>query len=113
MNLINNITDDTLQTSQLILPDGSQVQLTLCYKPMQYGWFIQSLTYGNLTIQGRRIFVSPNILQQFCNQIPFGIACFSVGNREPSQQQDFSSNNCQLFLLSAAEVLAFTGFLSA
>ena len=113
MNLITNITDDTLQTSQLILPDGSQILLTIQFKPMQFGWFIQTLTYGNLTIQGRRIFVSPNILQQFCNQLPFGIACSSVNNREPSQQQDFSSGNCQLFLLTAAEVASFTEFLSA
>lgn len=113
MNLINNITDDTVQTSQLILPDGSQAKLTLEFKPMQFGWFIRSLTYQNLTIEGRRLFVSPNILQQFCNQIPFGIACSSVDNREPSQAQDFSSGNCQLFLLTAAEVAAFTEFLSA
>lgn len=113
MNVINNITDDSLQTSQLLLPDGSQVSLTIEFKPMQYGWFIQSLTYGNLTIQGRRIFVSPNILLQFCNQIPFGIACASTNNREPSQAQDFSSGNCILYLLTAAEVLAFTEFLSA
>lgn len=113
MNLINNITDDTVQTSQLILPDGSQVQMTLEFKPMQFGWFIRSLTYKTLTIQGRRIFVSPNILQQYCNQLPFGIACSSVNNREPSQVQDFISGNCQLFLLTAAEVLAYTEFLSA
>lgn len=112
MNLINNVTADTFQKSQLILPDGSQASLSLAFFPMQFGWFL-SLSYKTVTIDLRRIFVSPNILHQFCNQLPFGIACTSSqANREPTQQQDFSSGNCNLYLLTAAEVAAYTRYLA-
>ncbi len=112
MNLIQQITSDTLQKQKLVLDDGTIVQITICFKPMQFGWFIQELVYGNVTIQGRRIFVSPNMLYQFRNQLPFGIGCFSLGNREPSQQEDFSSGNVQLYILTQAEVNQYAEFLS-
>lgn len=112
MNLITNVTSDTLQTQKIILADGSQALLTLNFKPMQYGWFINELSYGNVTINGMRVCVSPNILFQFKNQLPFGIACFSTASREPSQQNDFVSGNANLYLLTAAEVNDFSEFIS-
>lgn len=112
MYLIQQITNDPYQTQDLVLPDGTVVSLTLYFIPMQYGWFITNLTYGNFVLNGVRISNSPNILYQFKNQIPFGLACFSKGNREPSLQDDFSSGASQLFILSAAEVQAYSEFLS-
>lgn len=112
MNLITNVTDDSFQTQKIILADSSQVLMTLNFKPQQFGWFITELTYGNLTIKGMRISVSPNILYQFKNQLPFGIACFSTNNREPSQQQDFLSGAANLYLLTAAEVIQFSEYVT-
>jgi len=79
---------------------------------MQFGWFIEELIYGKLTIKSIRVCNSPNILAQFKNKIPFGIACFSSENREPSQQNDFISGASNLYVLSAAEVLEYEEFLS-
>jgi len=112
MNKIQQITADTLQTQKLILNDGTTVQITLCFKPMQYGWFLQELVYGNFVLQGTRIFVSPNMLHQFKNQIPFGIACFSTASREPSLQEDFSSGAANLYVLTKDEVAAYSEYLS-
>lgn len=103
MYLIQQITEDPLQNQTLILPDGSSLSLTIYFVPMQYGWFITSLTYKDFAIQGLRITNSPNILYQFQNQIPFGLACFSTQNREPTQQQDFSSGASLLYILSQEE----------
>lgn len=112
MNLIQQVSANTFQQQTLTLPDGSTFLLQLYFRPMQYGWFINTLVYKNFTINGMRIVVSPNMLRQFKNQIPFGIACFSKGNREPSQQQDFVSGACNLYLLTAAEVIQYEEFLS-
>jgi hypothetical protein len=112
MNLIQQVTSDALQQQTIALPDGTTFVLTIYFVPQQYGWFITSLTYQNFTLNGYRIFNSTNILHQYRNQIPFGIACYGSQNeREPTQQQDFSSGACSLYLLTAAETQQYSDFL--
>lgn len=113
MFLIQQVSDDSLQDFSLILPDGSELTLEIYFRPLQYGWFINQLTYGSFELQGVRITVSPNMLHQFKNQIPFGLACYSSGNREPSQQQDFSIGAAQLYILTADEVAEYAEALSS
>lgn len=112
MNRITNFSLDPLQTQTINLPDGTQAQLTLCFKPMQFGWFIQSLTYGNFTLTGKRLCLGPNILYQFQNQLPFGIGVYQAQNREPSLQQDLTDpNGVQIYVLTQAECAAYAAFL--
>ena len=112
MLLISQVTNDPLQQQTLILPDGSSIFLQLYFRPLQYGWFINTLTYKTFTINGLRITNSPNMLYQFRNKLPFGLACFSSGNREPSQQNDFSSGASQLYILTAAELVTLAGYIN-
>jgi hypothetical protein len=113
MYLIQQITSDALQKQTLILPDGTTLSLTINFVPLQYGWFITNLVYQSFILNGLRLTNSPNMLHQFRNQIPFGLACFSLSNREPSQAEDFSSGASQLYILSAAEVAQYTGLLQS
>lgn len=78
---------------------------------MQYGWFITELLYPDFTLRGLRITNSPNMLYQWRNLIPFGLACFSAGNREPSLQDDFVSGASKLYILSEEEVAEYTEYL--
>lgn len=112
MNIIQQITSDTYQKQNLVLPDGTSMNLTLRFVPMQLSWFIDELVYGDFVLQGYRIFNSPNMLHQFKNLIPFGLACVSNESREPSLQQDFSSGASTLYILTAAETAQYTEFLS-
>lgn len=111
MLLIQGITTDTLQRQTITIEDGTSFILTLYFRPMQLGWFIEELSYGDFLLNGTRISVSPNILHQYRNQIPFGLACFSAANREPSLQQDFASLACKLLVLTQAEVINYSEFL--
>lgn len=110
MQQINGLTQDPCQLMTMILQDpgyswnGTSFTLEIQFVPMQYGWFITNLTYGSFVLNGVRICNLPNILHQWKNLIPFGLACFSMNDREPSQQQDFQSAASQLFVLSASEV---------
>lgn len=70
---------------------------------MQFGWFFTNITYGSFVLNGLRITNLPNMLFQFQNKIPFGLACFSKANREPSLQDDFVSGNSKLYILTQAE----------
>lgn len=113
MFLVQTITADPYQTQTLVLPDGASVSITMYFVPMQYGWFLTNLTYGDFVLNGLRISNSPNMLNQFRNQIPFGLACYSTANREPSQQQDFSSGASKLYVLTQSECQEYADFLSA
>lgn len=109
---IQHLTQDARQKQTLVLPDGTQIRIELYFVPMQLGWFITELTYGDFTLSGLRISNSPNMLHQFRNQLPFGLACFSAQEREPSQQEDLQSGATKLYILTAAEVEAYTEYLS-
>ena len=109
---IQQVTSDSYQKQILILPDGSTLTLVMRFAPLQYGWFFTSIVYRTFELNNLRIVNSPNMLHQYRNQIPFGLACFSSEMREPSLQQDFSSGNSKLYILTAAEVQEFTEFLS-
>ena len=111
MFLIQQVNANTLQNFNIALPDATTVLLQVYWRPMQYGWWINNLTYGSFILNGIRIVNSPNMLLQYQNQIPFGLACYSTGNREPSQQQDFSSGNSKLYILDSDEVQAYYKFL--
>ena len=103
MNQIVNITSDALQNQTMILADGTTFSYTMYYVPNQYGWFFNNITYGSFVLNSIRITNNANMLYQWQNLIPFGIACFSTSDREPSQQQDFASGYSNLYVLSQAE----------
>lgn len=110
MNQILQITDYARQKQTIPLPDGSSFSFTLYYTTRQNGWFID-VTYGTFTVNGMRVCSSPNILHQFANKLPFGIACFTKNKLEPYFQQDFLEGNSSLYLLSAEEVATYEAYL--
>ncbi len=112
MLTIQNITTNSRQKQTFTLTDGTQVKMSFYFCPLQFGWFIPNLTYGDFILNGLRISNSPNMLHQFRNQIPFGLACFSTNSREPSQQQDFSSGASVLYILTADEVAEYARLLA-
>lgn len=111
MLLVQQVTSDPLQTQTIILPDGSSFSLTLYFSESQIGWFITNFTYGTFVLNGVRVTNNPNILNQWRNILPFGLACFSSQNREPTQAQDFSSGASNLYVLTQAEVLEYSEYL--
>lgn len=111
MNLINTLTSYPLQQQTFVLPDGTTFSMSIYYVPMQNGWFITNLTYQSFTVNSIRITNNANMLYQWRNLLPFGLACFSPSQREPSQQQDFVSGASSLYVLTAAEVEAYAAFL--
>lgn len=112
MLTVQGWTQDSCQNQRLILPDGTSISLTMNYIPMQYGWFIQEMTYQDFTIRNTRMVVSPNIFHQFKNQLPFGIACFTVDGQESTQQQDLNSGFATLYILSEDELEEYTRILN-
>lgn len=111
MLLIQRVTLNALQAQTLVLDDGTSFSITMYYRPLQQGWFLDSLIYGDFEVRGIRIVNSPNMLQQWRNKLPFGLACFTEGNREPTLQEDFSTRAAKLYVLTAAEVAEYQEYL--
>ncbi len=112
MKLIQRISQDPFQVHNLLLDDGSQVSLQLYYRTQQRGWFLTELVWKDQTIRGVRISNQPNILRPWKNILTFGLACFTQGNREPTQIEDFASGASKLYILTPAEVREFEDSLS-
>lgn len=115
MYTVQQVTSDAQQSMRLLHPVlGKPIALTIEYRSNQYGWYLTSLTYDdkNFAIGTMRIVAHPNLLHQWKNILPFGLACYTTGNREPSQRDDFTNGDATLYLLDAAEVAAYTGYLA-
>lgn len=113
MYKIEGLTEDTNQSINIILEDGTTVTLKISFVPMQYGWFIKSMTYKEFTLNNFRLVTSINMLNQYRNRIPFGIGCITRDNLEPKLQQDFSSGYAALYILNKDELSEYQRFLSA
>lgn len=111
MFLIQQITSAPSQSMSLALQDGTYLTLTMYFMPMQQTWVIRQLTYNDFTLYGLRITVSPNMLNQWRNQLPFGLGCFTNEGREPSLAEDFSSGAFKMYLLSEEETNEYAEYL--
>ena len=96
----------------MVLPDGSNLLIQIYYRQQQTGWFFNQILWGKFELDGLAITNSPNMLRQWKNIIPFGLACFTQGNREPTQLEDFSSGASSIYVLTAEEVQQFEDYLS-
>lgn len=114
MQQIQGITNQPNQNMTVNLPGGTILVITMLYRDSQLGWFFTGINWNNgqWIENGRRIVTHPNMLRQYKSILPFGMACFTVNNREPTQLQDFASGASNLFILSAQEVLDFETILS-
>ena len=101
---IENWTSDPWQTQSITLSDGSVVTIEIYYRQTQQGWFITSLTWQSFTVYGLRITNNINILLQWKDLLPFGLACVTADGREPSLIQDFSSGASVLYILESTDL---------
>lgn len=108
---ITSLTSAPLQKHSFTLPSGESVKITFYFSDIQYGWFINELVYDTVTIRGLRIVNSPNMLHQYRNQLPFGLACQTISNREPTQIDDFKSKAAQLWIVTEDETSDFLEYL--
>ena len=108
------ITNNIDQIHNVLIPDTEfSFDLNLYYIPMQYSWLIKKITFNDFSVNNLLITNSNNILHQWRNKFPFGIACYSEENREPQFQDDFLTDQSKLMLLSEEEKEAYTRSLTS
>lgn len=105
MRQIDNLSDDANQKVQVVIDDGSIVEVTLRYMPSGQRWFF-SVSRASFAPGLIGVCVHPNLLRTWRNVIPFGLMCSSIDGVDPAYVQDWVNGRCSLFVLSAAEVAA-------
>lgn len=103
MKIVTGITAQAKQSMFLVLNDGSQLSWVVEYRPNQLGWFA-NFEWQTWSLNGLRLTASPNLLRQWSNLLPFGIAIQTVENREPINRTDFTDGTATAFLLDATDV---------
>ena len=106
MNRVDVLTNAGRQKLQLILQDGSTVNMELQYVDNQKGWFY-SLTHSasSFAVTNRRVVTSPNMLRAWRHIINWGLACVTVDGEEPVFVDDFFNARASLYVLDEADVL--------
>lgn len=83
--------------------NGDVVVIVLFYNATTQDWKMD-IEWQNFALRGTRVFSSPNLLSQYENIIPFGLAVITNGGGEPFLVNDFSSGRVNMYLLSPEEV---------
>lgn len=103
MTQIDNLTDFANQQTVLILDDGNTAAVNFVFDAATERWVI-SVTYGTKVLNGIGLCCSPNILRQWKNVLPFGLACVTADQTDPFDINDFASGRVKMYLLTAADV---------
>jgi len=107
MKQLDGLTDSAAQTFNLVLDDGTIATMNLYFRPNQLAWFYDISYNANnttFTAAGRQVVTSPNMVRQFRNQIPFGLAVTYQSNGEPTGQEDWVNGNATMYLLNQVDV---------
>ena len=103
MKVLDGIRATGQQKFSTAADNGDQIEITLYFLSASQSWKMD-LVYGDFELKGNRVYNSPNMLCQYTNIIPFGLACTVEDGGEPFLVNDFSSRRCELLVLTAAEV---------
>jgi len=89
--------------------NGDVVVIVLFYDAATQNFKID-VEWNDFILRGTRVFSSPNLLNQYENIIPFGLAVVTTGGGEPFLVNDFSSGRCNMYLLTPEEVVDVNDF---
>lgn len=103
MRQINKLTNRSLQKIFLTGNAGQRIQMKLRYMPTQNLWMMD-ISLNDFTVNGLNVVVSPNLLRQYRNNIPFGIAVVTDDGQDPYGVDDFDTGYCRMYLMTADEV---------
>lgn len=103
MQLLNSLSDAADELITVPLPDGSVLQLEFIYRAGIQRWSM-NVSHPLLTLNNFNLAMGPNILRQWRNLVPFGMAVDSTIGLDPMNLEDFVNGYSLVYVLSAAEV---------
>jgi len=103
MRFLNKITADASQKFFLTGNPGQRITMTLRFLPTQSQW-LMDIEYNDFVARGIHVTSSPNMLRNYKNVIPFGMACVVADGLDPLYIDDFSEGRAAMYLLNASDV---------
>lgn len=103
MTLIDNLTAFSDQVTNLILPNGTVANVRFKFDGATERWRID-VVHETHTFNSVGLCCHPNLLRQWRNVIPFGLACVTSDQTDPIRSTDFSVGRVKMYLLNAADV---------
>ena len=103
MKTITNLSKDYKQAFKYPIKGYSTVSISIEFRENQLAWFL-FLKWGSFSINNSRIAVSNNLLDQFKNIIPFGIAIYGPDNIDPFSL-DAWTRGWSFNILNSTEIL--------
>lgn len=103
MKRLDGIRASGVQSLSTTASNGDIVSIKLFFNAATQEWKID-IESNNFFLKGSRVFSSPNLLCQYENIIPFGLAVITEGGGEPFIVNDFSSGRANMYILSPEEV---------
>lgn len=100
---LTNLTNFADQLATLQLPDGSSATMELIYQGATERW-IMNISYGSFVANGIGLCCYPNILRQWKEIIPFGLAFVTADQTDPFDINDFSSGRVLVYLLNQDDI---------
>lgn len=105
MTVLDGIRATGKQKLKTAASNGDLIEITLYFLPASQNWKMD-VVYNDFELYGFRVCNLPNLLCQFSNVIPFGMACTVSDGGEPFLINDFSGGRCELIILDSDEVEA-------
>lgn len=103
MRFIDRLTDAAYQQSILTGNPGQRIVLTVRFLASQQLW-VMDIVWESFAAYGIQLVNAPNLLRNYRNLIPFGLACGTTDNQDPYTLDAFSTGYAKLYLLTADEV---------
>lgn len=103
MQQITGFTEDSKQNLLFYLESDKIIEFYFEYRDNVNSWFY-TIKYNNFIVRNRKLVNSPNIIRQYKNILPFGIAVISNDKLEPLFQNDLIRERIQIFILDQNEV---------
>lgn len=97
------------QKFRTLASNGDFIEITLYFLSAIQQWSMD-IKWNNFILNGFKVFNSLNILSQYENIIPFGIAIIIPDGGEPFIINDFSTKRVQLGILSPEEIEEINAF---
>jgi hypothetical protein len=102
MYLISVLNDRPKQTFKAVIDGYDTAEITLEFKPEQYGWFM-SIVWGSFEVYNERVSTSLNLLRQFSKIIPFGILVEGTDAIDPLKIDSWVTDN-KFYMLDQADI---------
>lgn len=111
IKVLNNLTNNAYQTTSFYTKKGERVVLTFRFIPSQETWFFD-VESESLTVYGLALTAFRNLLDQYHNNISWGMYVWSKDGFDPWRIDDFSTGRIRIAITEELEESVLQEFLN-